>query len=143
DFSFRTFAPAANYPLQDARNSNVSNPDFTDPLNLSPVASNYSLDQSIEYEPRSARTRGGNDAHQFDIFKSAWPLSWFFSRNEISNSSASPITPTACLSTPSGLMAWYGGENNANDLQGNSNATMLGGATFTAGEAGKAFCFHG
>ena len=121
----------------------MSNPDFTDPLNLSPAASNDSLSQSIDDEPQSARAIGANDAHQFDFFKWAWPRSLFVSRNEISNSSPGPITPAACVSPPSGLMAWYGAENNANDLEGKSNAMMLGGATFTAGKVGQAFNFDG
>jgi uncharacterized repeat protein (TIGR01451 family) len=49
----------------------------------------------------------------------------------------------ACAALPSGTVAWYQGENNANDSQGTNNGTPQNGATFAAGRVGKAFSFDG
>ena len=48
-----------------------------------------------------------------------------------------------CDPTPSGLVAWWPGEGNANDIVGNNNGILVGGTTFTAGEVGQAFHFDG
>ncbi|MHB8519338.1 MAG: LamG-like jellyroll fold domain-containing protein [Limisphaerales bacterium] len=44
---------------------------------------------------------------------------------------------------PSGIVAWWPGEGNANDIIGGHNGTLLNGSTFTAGEVGQAFSFDG
>jgi len=50
------------------------------------------------------------------------------------------IAAQACVSAPSGLVAWYRAENNANDSSGNNNNGTVGGsATFAAGKVGQAF----
>ena len=48
-----------------------------------------------------------------------------------------------CVSPPAGLVAWWPGEGNANDIAGTNNGTLEGGATFTNGEVGQAFDFDG
>ncbi len=49
-----------------------------------------------------------------------------------------------CLQSPSGLTAWYRGENNANDTTVNgNNGSLENGATFIAGKDGQAFDFDG
>lgn len=53
-------------------------------------------------------------------------------------------TPTpVCVAPPSGMVAWYPGDGNANDIQGGDNGTPQGGATFGAGKVGWAFSFNG
>ena len=58
-------------------------------------------------------------------------------------------TPTSVIANvvllaPSGLIAWWPGEGNANDLAGANNGALLGGATATApGKVGQAFSFDG
>ncbi len=42
-----------------------------------------------------------------------------------------------------GLISWWPAEDNANDLLGLNNGTLIGGATYAAGEVGKAFSFNG
>jgi hypothetical protein len=42
-----------------------------------------------------------------------------------------------------GLVAWYPGEGNANDVIGGNNATLHGGVTFAPGKVGQAFSFNG
>ena len=52
-------------------------------------------------------------------------------------------TPAPCLSAPSGLVAWYAGDGNANDIQSSNNGTLKNGATFTLGKIGQAFSLDG
>lgn len=44
---------------------------------------------------------------------------------------------------PSGLVAWWSGDGNANDSIGGNNGALMNGASFTAGEVGQAFSFDG
>jgi len=49
-----------------------------------------------------------------------------------------------CTSAPAGLVAWWPGEGNANDVVGTNNATLMGGAIANApGYVGTAFKFDG
>jgi hypothetical protein len=50
--------------------------------------------------------------------------------------------PPSCDSAPSGLVAWWPAENNANDIVGTNNGTLQGGLSFTNGEIGRAFLFN-
>jgi hypothetical protein len=47
-----------------------------------------------------------------------------------------------CVTAPSNQVAWFRGENNANDSQGTNNGTNNG-ATFAAGRVGQAMSFDG
>ncbi|MDD5543529.1 MAG: hypothetical protein PHX83_10190 [Acidobacteriia bacterium] len=49
----------------------------------------------------------------------------------------------ACVVPPSGMVNWWPGDGNANDIQGANNGTLQAGATFAAGEVGQAFSFNG
>jgi Concanavalin A-like lectin/glucanases superfamily len=57
------------------------------------------------------------------------------------------VRPTAhaqtCVPPPPGLVAWYPGDGNANDIQGGNNGTLQNGATFAPGEVGQAFSLDG
>jgi uncharacterized protein (TIGR03437 family) len=48
-----------------------------------------------------------------------------------------------CVQPPAGLLAWWPGDGNANDIQGTNNGTAQTGATFTDGKVGQAFNFDG
>ncbi len=50
---------------------------------------------------------------------------------------------SVCTPPPSGMVAWYGGDGNANDLQGNYPGVLQGGTLFTAGKVRQAFSFDG
>ncbi len=56
-----------------------------------------------------------------------------------------PADPAAsCLPTPAGLVGWWPGDGDANDLAGGNVGTLQGGATASAaGEVGRAFSFDG
>jgi hypothetical protein len=49
----------------------------------------------------------------------------------------------ACLPPPAGLVSWWPGEANANDIAGTNNGTFINGAAYDAGEVGIAFSFSG
>jgi len=52
-------------------------------------------------------------------------------------------TPPVCVTPPSGLVSWWPGDDNANDIQGSNHGTLQNGATFAAGKVGQAFSFDG
>ena len=49
----------------------------------------------------------------------------------------------ACVPPPSGLVGWWPGEGNANDVIGGNNGILEGGATFTPGIVGQGFRLDG
>jgi hypothetical protein len=51
--------------------------------------------------------------------------------------------PASCITPPAGLVSWWPGEGNANDIWDGNPGTLLNGATFTAGKVGQAFSFDG
>ena len=55
---------------------------------------------------------------------------------------SSPST-TTCVPAPSGLVSWWPGENDANDIQGSNHGTLQNGATFASGKVGQAISFDG
>jgi len=55
-----------------------------------------------------------------------------------------PPTPTPTIEPPvSGLVAWWHGEGNANDVVGTNHGTLQNGATFAIGKVGQSFLFDG
>src|SRR5262245_15128018 len=48
-----------------------------------------------------------------------------------------------CAPPPSGLVAWYPGDGNANDIVGGNNGTLQNGAAFAPGKVGQAFSLDG
>jgi hypothetical protein len=48
-----------------------------------------------------------------------------------------------CVTPPAGLVAWWPGEGNPNDILSANNGTLFGGVTFANGEVGHAFNFDG
>ncbi len=49
----------------------------------------------------------------------------------------------ACIPPPSDLVAWWTGDGNALDYQGDNNGTAHGGVTFPTGKVGEAFGLNG
>jgi hypothetical protein len=49
----------------------------------------------------------------------------------------------SCTAPPSGMVSWWGGDNNALDMIGTNHGTLQGGATFAPGMVGQAFSFDG
>jgi hypothetical protein len=52
-----------------------------------------------------------------------------------------PLPP--CAPAPDGLVSWWRGQGNAWDEHGGNNGTLIGNATFAAGEVGQGFIFDG
>ena len=48
-----------------------------------------------------------------------------------------------CVAPPPGLVGWWPGESNANDIVGDHNGTLLGPVSFSAGEVGQSFVLNG
>ena len=71
-----------------------------------------------------------------------WLLLALVAMASVLSSNAMPAPP-ACVPAPSGLVSWWPGEGNANDVIGANNGTLVGGASFAAGEVGQAFSCDG
>ena len=50
---------------------------------------------------------------------------------------------STCTPAPSGILAWWPGENSAQDIIGTNNGTLMNGATYSTGKVGQAFYFNG
>ena len=61
----------------------------------------------------------------------------------IYNAGSAGKCAVACVSPPSGIVAWWPGEGNANDVVGGNNGTLEGGATFAPGMVGQGFYLNG
>ncbi len=48
-----------------------------------------------------------------------------------------------CVQPPVGLVSWWPGDGNANDIAGTNHGTLESGATFALGRVGQAFSFDG
>lgn len=68
---------------------------------------------------------------------------WQFNGTNIPGATNTVLQPTACDSVSSGLVAWWPGENNADDIVGTHNGTPVGGVGFASGEVGQAFNLDG
>src|SRR5262245_51719078 len=77
-----------------------------------------------------------------DVYK--WGLANFMPAGRQIHPSSTQVSPQgqSCAPAPAGAFAWYPGDGNAQDVQGN-NGTLLNGATFGAGEVGQAFSLDG
>src|SRR4051812_21186843 len=53
------------------------------------------------------------------------------------------LAQTGCITPPPGLVAWWAGDGNANDLVGVNNGALQNGTTFAAGRVGQSFAFDG
>ncbi len=53
------------------------------------------------------------------------------------------VNPAICSPPSSGLVSWWTGNGNANDLWGTNNGTLHGGVTYVSGQVGQAFSFNG
>lgn len=56
---------------------------------------------------------------------------------------AAHATAQDCLEPPAGLVSWWPGDGNADDISGTNDGTLQGGATFAPGRVDQAFSFNG
>ena len=60
-----------------------------------------------------------------------------------SNAALTVISPGSCTPPPAGLVGWWPGEGDANDVLDFNNGTLMNGVSFVAGEVGQAFSLDG
>jgi hypothetical protein len=53
------------------------------------------------------------------------------------------MSQSACIPAPTGMVAWWPGDGNADDIVGGRNGTLVNGAGFDPGMVGQAFSFNG
>jgi hypothetical protein len=53
------------------------------------------------------------------------------------------VSQTGCVPAPSGLIAWWPGDGDADDIVGGHHGTLVNGVTFAPGLVGQAFSFDG
>jgi hypothetical protein len=54
------------------------------------------------------------------------------------------VIPQACTTPPPGMVGWWDGDNNANDISGSgNNGSLQNGAAFAAGKVGQSFNLDG
>jgi hypothetical protein len=56
---------------------------------------------------------------------------------------AGQVVGQTCVSPPSGIVSWWPGDGNANDIRDGNNGMIGGGATFAPGLVSQAFQFNG
>jgi hypothetical protein len=56
---------------------------------------------------------------------------------------AAVVWTQVCVTPPAGLVSWWPGDGNANDIFSGNHGTLQGGAAFAAGRVGQAFSFDG
>jgi hypothetical protein len=95
-----------------------------------------------------------------DLTPGSHTLLWTYTKDSADNPTGIPFADSAwvdevafisygtnygpnCFSPPSGLVAWWPGQNNALDVAGTNNGTLVGGVSYSAGEVGEAFKFGG
>lgn len=61
----------------------------------------------------------------------------------VSTFSFVPDSPLICVAPPSGLVGWWPGDGDADDIWSENHGTLMNGATFAAGKVGQAFSFDG
>jgi hypothetical protein len=69
---------------------------------------------------------------------SNWTGSWSSTQSLVCQTQQLQCTPP-----PTGMVGWWPGDVNANDIVGGNNGTLVGGASFAPGEVGQAFSFDG
>jgi hypothetical protein len=53
------------------------------------------------------------------------------------------VNTGSCVSVPTGIVSWWPGEGNGNDVAGSNPGTVNSGVSYSAGEVGQAFNFNG
>ena len=56
---------------------------------------------------------------------------------------ASAANAQSCIQPPPGIVSWWPGDGNADDIQGSNNGSVIGTVGFTTGKVGQAFNFGG
>jgi hypothetical protein len=121
----------------------------TTPISLSVFSGSFPADvQFVDNEDGTATISGtpqaGTDGPYLLSFQACNSVDCTTSSFTLTvNPAGPPPPPPSCTTPPTGMIAWYPGDGNANDLIGVNDGTLEGGATFVSGEVGQAFSFNG
>lgn len=63
--------------------------------------------------------------------------------SQVTAATALAAADAACVPPPTGLVSWWPGEGNADDIVDGNDGTLLGGAAFATGMVGQAFSLDG
>jgi hypothetical protein len=91
-------------------------------------------------------TATNGDVYEVQFVAAAVRVETSFGKNELPVKLIRSIKVSAMTSSgqlPSGLVALWSGEDNANDSMGTNNGTLTGSATFGSGKVGQGFVFDG
>src|SRR5581483_9758366 len=112
--------------------------------------SSYYLEPKIRNtgmkKSKTERMNGGRTNKLFNSVANAGKIVWtaaVWMLIAVSAFGSFAARAASCDPAPSGLVAWWPAEGNANDAVGTNNGALVGGASFTSGEVGQAFNFNG
>lgn len=60
-----------------------------------------------------------------------------------SASKSSLVSSPSCVTPPTGMVSWWPGDGNAEDIQGDNDGALQAGVTFVAGQVDQGFSFDG
>ncbi len=133
-----TYTISGNVKAEGAnlQGATVSLSGATPPTTTTDASGNYSL------------TANAGDNYSVSVYKAAItfnPSSQSFTNLQANQTADFQNGAPLCAPPPSGLVAWYKGENNANDSSGNNNNGLLrnGAVSNVSGKVGQAFGFDG
>ncbi|HET6262398.1 MAG TPA: LamG-like jellyroll fold domain-containing protein, partial [Chloroflexia bacterium] len=98
----------------------------------------------------AAKTYGANNHYfngqldEVEIFDRALTAAQILSiYNAGSAGKCKTAAPLACVAPPAGMVAWYPGDNNSEDIAGDNDGTLQDNTTFTGGKVAQALSFDG
>ena len=116
----------------------------TDPNHPTPLAGGQSFTSTIVLNAGAAGGTVTNCATGSQGSNAGTPADPDLTNNRAcARTTVPPAPPAACVAPPSGMVAWWPGDNNANDLAGANHGTLMSGAAFAAGKVGAAFSLPG
>ena len=83
---------------------------------------------------------------KIDYLLSLLDKHWGIPSNLVQSKQQKPKPPSSkspCVKRPAGMIHWWPGDGNTNDIIGNNNGSLLGSAGFVQGKVSKAFRFDG
>jgi hypothetical protein len=102
----------------------------------------YASDSTVNLSPYPA-TGWRFNSWSGDASGTANPLTVPMTTNKVITANFTATSASACVPVPAGVVGWWPGAGNANDIAGTNNGTLLGGATYLPGKVGQAFSFNG
>ncbi len=117
----------------------------SDPNHPTPLAPGNSFASTIVLNVGAAGVAVSNCATVSQGSNAGTPADPDLSNNRAcATNTVRPATPpSACVAPPSGMVGWWPGDNNPNDIVGTAHGTLMSGATYAAGKVASAFSLLG